>query len=110
MNLSDSKYYVYSLNGVLEKRVNFKLYIAFYGKPKAVSNNGQVFLFKKDIKLEDGTEDKMLSILWLTPEGFFKMKTFKIRDAITNYIETMEQEFEGDQKELEQFNEAQNAL
>jgi hypothetical protein len=69
--------------------------VQFYGKPKAVSNNGQVFLFRKDTKGDDGIEEKELTVLWLTPKGLFQMKTIKMREAIMNYIETMEREFEG---------------
>lgn len=38
------------------------------------------------------------------------MKTIKMREAIMNYIETMEREFEGQQKDLEQFNDVQTAV
>lgn len=47
MNLSDHKYYVYSPKGIMIKRHDFSAFCRSYGNPKAVSNNGQVFVFKK---------------------------------------------------------------
>ena len=40
INLTDSKYYVYDTNGILQNRVNFKDVADKYGKPICTSSNG----------------------------------------------------------------------
>lgn len=40
INLTEYKYYTYSLNGVQKQRVDFRHLVLQYGKPKCVSNNG----------------------------------------------------------------------
>ena len=47
INLTESKYYVYSQNGMLKKRVDYQMAAEKYGTPRAVSNNGCVYIFKK---------------------------------------------------------------
>ena len=46
MNVSHYKYYVYNLKGILRNRFNFSEFVAKYGQPKAVSNNGKAYIFK----------------------------------------------------------------
>jgi hypothetical protein len=40
INITDSKYYIYSLKGILRERVNFQKLTQKYGKARSVSNNG----------------------------------------------------------------------
>ena len=40
MNQSEYKYYVYTLNGLLQNRIDFSDQIEEYGFPVAVSDNG----------------------------------------------------------------------
>ena len=47
MNQTEYKYYVYSLNGLLYNRIDFRDYVDRYGIPVATSMNGQNFIFKK---------------------------------------------------------------
>jgi hypothetical protein len=51
MNQTEYKYYVYTLNGLLQNRVDFSEEIEYYGHPIAVSDNGQNYIFKKKIEL-----------------------------------------------------------
>ena len=46
VNLSEYKFYSYSLNGIQKYRVDFRDQVLHYGKPKCVSNNGQIYLFQ----------------------------------------------------------------
>jgi hypothetical protein len=47
MNITEKKFYVYSLRGLLKNRHDFGQFAKQYGKPKAVSNDGLKFIFKK---------------------------------------------------------------
>lgn len=47
MNVSHYKYYVYNLKGILRERFDFSDFVEKYGQPKAVSNNGKAYIFKK---------------------------------------------------------------
>ena len=47
MNYNESKYYIYSENGKLTKRVNFKKLVDKYGNIIATSANGHNFIFWK---------------------------------------------------------------
>ena len=47
MNITSNKYYIYSLKGILNKRVDFSDLVKKYGTPRTVSNNGTIFIFKK---------------------------------------------------------------
>ena len=81
MNITDSKYYIYSLKGMLRERVNFKALTATYGKARAVSNNGLIFIFKKPSSFE-------LNILLMTnSEGLAFVKTVNIQKRVLEMIE-----------------------
>lgn len=47
MKITESKYYVYSQNGVLINRVDFGNLVDAYGEPVQTSSNGQVYILKK---------------------------------------------------------------
>ena len=47
VNLTESKYYVYSEKGILLNRINFRQFVEFYGEPLTVSSNGLNYVFKK---------------------------------------------------------------
>lgn len=40
MNTTENKYYVYSLNGILQQRVNYTKQVQKYGKPLSASSDG----------------------------------------------------------------------
>jgi hypothetical protein len=40
MNQNEYKYYIYTLNGLLQNRIDFTEEVEFYGTPIAVSDNG----------------------------------------------------------------------
>ena len=48
MNETEFKYYVYTQDGLLINRVNFKKYVDKFGPPISTSSNGLNFIFKKD--------------------------------------------------------------
>ena len=48
MNVSQSKLEVFNDSGILKKSIDFSEISQLYGKPEAVSENGQIFLFKQD--------------------------------------------------------------
>ena len=84
MNITDSKYYIYSLKGLLRERVSFHHLTAQYGMVRAVSNNGQIFVFKKSSSFE-------LNILLMTNKnGLFFVKTINIQSQIIKYLENDE--------------------
>lgn len=75
VNLSEYKYYIYSLRGLLRNRVDFKHIIQKYGRLQAVSQNGQNFvLFKTRLDLEDAS----VSIFHLTNRDFYFIKKIDI--------------------------------
>ena len=45
MNITEHKYYVYTQNGMLMNRVDYKDKIDQYGYPVATSSNGLNFVF-----------------------------------------------------------------
>ena len=47
MNLTEFKYHIYTLKGLMINRVVFTNIVKSYGEPVAVSSNGLNFLFKK---------------------------------------------------------------
>lgn len=52
MNRTESKYYVYSLSGLLVNRINFKDMADKYGEPIACSQNGLNFIMKRKVDRE----------------------------------------------------------
>lgn len=81
MNITDSKYYIYSLKGNLRERVNFKHLTERYGRARAVSNNGLIYVFKKPSSFE-------LNILLMTnSEGLVFVKTVNLQERILALIE-----------------------
>lgn len=75
MNITEKKFYVYSLRGLLRNRFDFNEFSKKYGKPKAVSNNGLIFIFKKG-------SDFDLHIVRMNQECLTHIKTINIPDSI----------------------------
>ena len=50
MNLTQSKYYVYDTNGILQNRINYNDIADKYGQPISTSSNGQYFVFKNSFE------------------------------------------------------------
>ena len=96
MNLSECKYHVYSINGLLLNRVDFaKEFRDRYGEPYSNSNNGQIFLFRKN---KDELKKQLLSpfeqlrqlmtftVVQMTINKLHKIKQISVYDAIINFI------------------------
>ena len=58
MNLTESKYYVFSERGLLQNRVDFTQIMELYLAIKAISPNGRNFVLLKKVKKSD---DKQLN-------------------------------------------------
>jgi hypothetical protein len=81
MNQSEYKYYVYTLNGLLQNRYDFSEEVEFYGQPIAVSDNGQNYIFRKRIELCKTKEEMMMvSVIHLTAFGMFRLKEINVFD------------------------------
>lgn len=76
MDLTASKYFLYSEGGLLQHRVNFEAVTKVYGKPVQVSPNGKIFLFKKD------GAPSVIHIFALTFEEFVFIKTIDLQERI----------------------------
>ena len=63
MNYTESKYYIYSENGILLNRVNFENNVKQYGDPIATSHDGLKYIFMKKNKHE-------ITVMLLTEKGF----------------------------------------
>lgn len=85
MNLTESKYYVFSLRGLLRNRVEFKKEIQRYGKLKAVSPNGRNFVLMKDKQQYENQKIK-IAIFHLTDFEFTFVKEIDIFEDISTYI------------------------
>ena len=86
MNLSDHRFYVYTMKGLLQERVNyFRTIHLKYGSPKAVSNNGQVFIFKKSMDLE--LHIIILDVNVSSSSTLSFIKTINVHTAIEKFIE-----------------------
>lgn len=85
MNITKSKLYRYRKNGTLIKRYNYSEITDFYGLPVSVSNNGQIFLFKKK-------KQKILSIFVMNflndqnINGLTFIKDIDIESNIVTYL------------------------
>ena len=88
VNLSEYKFYSYSLNGIQKYRVDFRDQVFHYGKPKCVSNNGQIYLFQQSRHTSSNPDvyEIELTIMWMTPNELWNIKSFSLADSITNYI------------------------
>jgi len=86
--LSEYKFYSYSLNGIQKYRVDFRDQVFHYGKPKCVSNNGQIYLFQQSRHISSNPDvyEIELTIMWMTPNELWNIKSFSLADSITNYI------------------------
>ena len=87
MNQSEYKYYVYTLNGLLQHRVDFSEEIEYYGQPIAVSDNGQNYIFKKRIELCTTVDQMMtISVIHLTAFGMMRLKEINIFDQVKIHL------------------------
>ena len=89
MNQTEFKYYVYTLNGLLYNRIDFKKEQELYGVPIATSMNGQNFIFKKPRhslrKLDDEDKIKQLltiSVMHLSAFGITHIKDISLLDSM----------------------------
>jgi len=75
MNITESKYYIYSQNGQLVRRVEFSEYIGFKEQILTTSPNGHIFVI--------GTPDQSESI------RIMKIGIFEMKEVTTNAIAEM---------------------
>jgi len=80
MNISEHKYYVYSQGGILENRVDYWIEATKYGEPTAVSNNGQIFIFRQPKTL-------IIHVLIMTLEKLEHIKKIDLARAIPAYLD-----------------------
>ena len=59
MNLSTQEYKVYSINGVMLRIVNFENQAKDYGKPIAVSQNGQSLVFFQPLRDRTNNDEQV---------------------------------------------------
>lgn len=88
MNETESKYYVYTQDGLMINRVNFKNLVDKYGDPLATSGNGLNFVFKKEydydtIHMKD-LQKKMftISIMNMSIFGLIHVKNVDLIEEI----------------------------
>ena len=84
--MTDHKYYIYSLRGSLKRRIDYSKEVKLYGSPKAVSNNGTIYIFKKQ-------QSCILTVLMLTTNGFEFVKLINLKTAIRECIAKMEEQY-----------------
>ena len=61
VNQTSQKLYMYNQAGILINRVVFNPLVEAYGEPLQVSNNGQMYVFKKSFEQLDEMAEKLLS-------------------------------------------------
>lgn len=84
MNITDSKFYIYSLKGILRERTNFQNLTQMFGRVRQVSNNGQIFIFKKTLSFN-------LNIMLMTnKDGLNHIKTINLQEAVQHYLKNDE--------------------
>ena len=96
MNLSESKYYVYGTEGILEFRVDYSEQEASYGQPIGTSSSGQFFIFRKskeDIEnIQYLSDEQMIEhfmtihILKLSAFSFDVVKKINVYKNIKEYL------------------------
>lgn len=81
INLTDNKYHYFNIKGTLQHRVDFSDTLKQYkcGRPVSVSNDGTVYVYKKQRSLK-------LHICRLHEQEFQHVKTIKISNAIDKYL------------------------
>jgi hypothetical protein len=90
MNQSEYKYYVYTLNGLLQNRIDFSDEVKYYGIPIAVSDNGQNYIFKKRNELCKDVADQMtISVLHLTAFGMMRLKEIDVFEQLKTHLAVM---------------------
>lgn len=89
MNETESKYYVYTQDGLLINQVNFKNLVDKYGNPRATSGNGLNFIFKKTYDYDtiedmDDLRKKMftISIMNMNIFGIIHVKDVDLLEEI----------------------------
>jgi hypothetical protein len=109
MNLFFHEYKVFSPGGLLRKHVRYADLVQEFGSPYSVSNNGQIFVFRKQAggsgdkktnepeKMQKDLGDDsskqplkktlILTVFELTQDrGFVKWKEFDVRQQITDHV------------------------
>ena len=87
------------MKGVLKEKVPYKDTIQKkYGNPKAVSNNGQVFIFQKSKTL-------ILNVIIMSLHGLHFIKSIDINKDIKAYLNLL-----GDQKPTEEIKKLEKSL
>jgi hypothetical protein len=80
LNITQSKYYVYATNGILQNRVNYHDISLKYGEPVSTSSNGQYFVFKR--RLDDIMQRNDLTLEQMIEESMtvhiFKLSIFRL--------------------------------
>lgn len=79
MNMTQHKVNVFSTHGLQTNRYVFDGLTKTYGKPKAVSNNGQFFLFGKKKKL-------LLYVMMLTSTKMVLIKEIDVEENMRDYL------------------------
>lgn len=88
MSISDLYVQVFSTHGFQSQRFTYEDIAKKYGKPKAVSNNGQFFIFAKKKTLK-------LTIMILTSNELYKVKEVDVEHDVKLYLENGVQQDQG---------------
>ena len=90
MNQNEYKYYIYTLNGLLQNRIDFREEVEFYGTPIAVSDNGQNYIFKKRHEYCKTIGEFMtISVIHLTAFGMMRLKEIDVFKQLTTHMAEM---------------------
>ena len=82
MDVTNSKYCIYSEGGILKNRIKFSDKIQKYGKIISVSNNGRLFI------TQDPEVKHIIHVIGLLHQGMKHTKTINIHNNIHKFLET----------------------
>ena len=83
MNLTESKYYIFSMKGLLRNRIDFKGCVRKHGIPVAVSENGLNFVLYHKNQRTNGRPQ--CSIYHLQEHEFTFVKTIELDTCLNQY-------------------------
>ena len=97
MNLTESKFYVFSMKGLLRNRIDFSKAVKKHGLPVAVSENGLNFvLYHKSNNSKQGRPE--CSIYYLQEHEFTWVKTIELDKCFREYIDRLKKSLKKNRK------------
>lgn len=84
INLTNSYYVLFTTSGVNLGERDYSGLVRRYGDPKAVSNNGQIYVFRRVIDHE--VRFNVMKLDTTRPEGFAWLREVDIKSSIREYI------------------------